>query len=53
MPDKNADKAGPLEEAAKAAGSEKRQANKAWARKAQGKDTDDTLPDPLPEESEE
>lgn len=52
MPDKNTDKAAPVEKAAKAT-SDKRQANKEWARKAQGKDTDDTLPDPLPEESEE
>lgn len=53
MPHKNTDKAGPLEEAAKAARIDKRQANKEWARKAQGKDTGDTLPDPLPGESEE
>jgi len=48
----NTEKAGPVEEAAKTAESNKRQANKEWARKAQGKDTGDTLPDPLPEESE-
>jgi hypothetical protein len=52
VPDKNTEKADPLEKAAKAT-SDKRQANKEWARKAQGKNAGDTLPDPLPEESEE
>lgn len=55
VPDKNADKAGrgPIEEPAEAARVGKRQANEEWAEKAEGKDTSDALPDPLPGESEE
>lgn len=50
MPNKNIDQVGhgPIEEAADQDHIDKREANREWAEKAQGKDAGDTLPDPLP-----
>jgi hypothetical protein len=52
VPTQNTEKSA-VKERAEAAKDDKRQKNKEWARKAQGKDTGDTLSDPLPDESED